>query len=107
MAITPAVWPAKFEAKVALLAVNGRTSGFSSLPPFDRFIRVTLKSAAHNAAVVAKRKRFSRSQNLCGVGDSGKNGLTAIAGWTAAGVKAMRFPSEIDFWADAGELKSR
>jgi hypothetical protein len=41
------------------------------------------------------------------VGDSGKNGLTAIAGWTAAGVKAMRFPSEIDFWADAGELKSR
>src|SRR5580692_1712669 len=98
--MTPAVSPAKFTARPAVLPLKRRVTGFNSLPPFCRMDRVIAKSAALRSATVVKRARFSLSQNLGWSGASG--GLeTAVettiapglAGW--ASVAAGRAGAEV------------
>src|SRR5579864_1447849 len=61
--MTPTASPAKFTARPAVLPANARVNGLSSWPPLRRLFRVTTKSAVQNAALVANKMLFSRSQN--------------------------------------------
>src|SRR4029077_17873150 len=63
--MTLAVSTAKLVAKPAVLPARGRTRGFNSRPPLDKFVRVTKKSAVAAAPVAVNRMKFSRSQKGC------------------------------------------